>query len=101
MGIKKVDPLPVAIKQTSTDIKILNYELKRVVATQQDAFIILDPEYENQIDMIEGISTYGMLQVQNKEVTDDDGNIWSIGFPVLITLTNVKNEITDLEIDIS
>ena len=46
-GLKKEDPLNAAIKKTNTDIKILNYELKRVVATEQDAFITLEPDYEN------------------------------------------------------
>jgi hypothetical protein len=38
--------LPQAIKETQKDIKLLNYELKRVIATDQESFVTLSSFYE-------------------------------------------------------
>ena len=63
--------------------------------------MILEHSQDNQVDALEGISTYGKLELQTNEFEDEEGSIWKMGLPVVFTLTNIRKDLTDLEINMS
>ena len=78
------------------DIKLMNHELKRVVAKDEDCFIILNDEKPTQFECLAHVQIFAKMKVAMKTI----GSIQR-QFPLVIELKNVSNNESVLDIFLS
>ena len=96
-----ISQLPSAITQTQKDFKLLNYELKRVIASDSESFVTLNSFYETKLEMLEGIPTYAKIDIPREISEDDEGNLFKMEFPLNMIVTTNQVKTTDIEIYMS
>lgn len=89
------------LDKASKNIKLLNYELKRVVASDEETFVNMNENNTNNIDCIATIPIYAKMQLTFPIIEDDDAN-FRTELPITFYIINSSHSLAaDLEMQLS
>lgn len=86
-----------ALKQTSKEIKMLNYEIQRVISSDEEAFVRLEHNISTCVDLIENIPIFCRVNLPARAKADD----YRLVLPLHLTLANLDCESTSLDVYLS
>lgn len=89
------------LDKASKNIKLLNYELKRVVASDEETFVNMNEFNSNNIDCIATIPIYAKMQLTFPIIEDEDAN-YRTELPITFYVINSSHSMSaDLEMQLS
>lgn len=74
------------LEKTNKDIKILNNEISRLVASQMDTYIMLEHNVDRYIDVLDKIPILCKVSIENIKTSDEESKYLRLQLPVSFTI---------------
>lgn len=77
------------LERTNKEIKMMNNQISRLIASKQESFIILEHNVERYIDVLENVPVYASIQLIEHQTSDEEVKDSKLQLPLNMSISNV------------